>query len=86
MCMSNVKDSLESPRWTPAIIGELARASLYVVMMEVRTYLIHIKQSLGPYMDLHESDFYCNSVSFFGKASKFFEGNFFFFFNPVLSV
>lgn len=72
MCMSNVKDSLESPRWMPAIIGELARASLYVVMMEVRTYLIDIKQSLGPYMDLHESDLYCNSVSFFGKASKFF--------------
>lgn len=71
MCMSNVKDSSESPHWTPAIIGELARASLYVVMMEVRTYLIHIKQSLCPYMDIHESNSYCNSVS------KFFEGYFF---------
>lgn len=38
---------------------ELASASRgsYVVMMEVRPYLIHIKQSVRPYMAIHESDF-----------------------------
>lgn len=45
VCMANVKDSMESQCWTPAIMGvsEAVRLGLYVVMMEVRTYLIHIK-------------------------------------------
>lgn len=59
VCMANVKDGLESPRWTPAILGVRTGESeirlVYVVMMEVRTYLIHIKQSLCPYMVIHMS-------------------------------
>ena len=75
--MANVKDSLESPHWTPATRGARtgAREIGLVCGNDGSEDLPHahktITVSLHGYS--HESDFYCNSVSFFfffGRASE----------------
>lgn len=68
--MANVKDSLESLHWTPAIRGVRTGESeiRLVCGNDESEDLPHthktITVSLHGYP--HESDFYCNFVSFFG--------------------
>ncbi len=69
-----MKDSLESPHWTPAIMGVRTgeREIRLVCGNDGSEDLPHtyktIAVSLHGYS--HESDLYSNSVSFFGRASK----------------
>ena len=67
VCMANVKDSLESPHWTPAIMGvRIGKCEIGLVCgNDGSEDLPHthktITVSLHGYS--HESDFYCNCVS-----------------------
>lgn len=64
VCMASVKDSLESPRWTPAIMGVRTGESNIGLVCgnDGSEDLPHahktITVSLHGYS--HESDFYCN--------------------------
>lgn len=67
--VSNVK---ESPRWTSAMEGRSGKRELvcgHDRSEDLPHTRIKKKQSLSPYMAIHESDSYCNFfASFFGRA------------------